>query len=124
MGDAIEYSMNMDVLYGFLTRVDIPKLIRECDDPWWNQTLCQVNDCVVRLGIIKGDFHWHKHDDEDEFFFVVQGKLFIDVEDEESVELQPHEGYTVPKGVVHRARAPERTAILMVEKASVDPTGD
>jgi mannose-6-phosphate isomerase-like protein (cupin superfamily) len=124
MSETPAYSMNMDVLFEHLQKVDVPKLIRACDDPWWNQTLCRVNDCVVRLGIIKGDFHWHKHDEEDEFFFVLDGKLFVDIEGGDSVELDPHQGYTVTKGIVHRTRAPVRTAILMVEKASVDPTGD
>jgi mannose-6-phosphate isomerase-like protein (cupin superfamily) len=126
MSETPAYSMHMNVLFEHLAKVDVPKLIRECEDPWWNQTLCQVNDCVVRLGIIKGEFHWHQHEEEDEFFFVLEGKLFVDVRDdggERSVELDPHQGYTVTRGIVHRTRAPVRTAILMVEKASVDPTG-
>jgi mannose-6-phosphate isomerase-like protein (cupin superfamily) len=87
-------------------------------------TLTQVNDAVVRLGVIEGDFHWHKHDDEDEFFYVVEGQLHIDVEDRDTVTLDPQQGYTVPRGVLHRPRAPVRTAILMVEPATVVPTGD
>lgn len=123
MSDAQSYTMNMDILFEHLQKIDVPRLIAECDDPWWNQTLCQVNDCVVRLGIIQGEFHWHKHDQEDEFFFVLQGKLFVDLEDR-SVELDPHQGFTVTRGVVHRTRAPVRTAMLMIEKSTVVPTGD
>jgi mannose-6-phosphate isomerase-like protein (cupin superfamily) len=118
-----DYSFHMDVLHGPLEKIDVPRLVRECGDPWWNQTLCRVNDCVVRLGILHGEFHWHKHDEEDEFFFVLEGRLLIDLE-EESVELAPHEGYMVPRGVTHRTRAPEKTVLLMVERASVDPSGD
>ena len=124
MADRPDYQMHMDVMFEALSKIDVPKLVEECEDEWWNQTLCRVNDCVVRLGIIHGEFHWHQHDEEDEFFFVLQGKLWIDVENEESVLLAPHEGYMVPKGVVHRTRAPEKTVILMVERASVVPTGD
>jgi len=127
MSERPDYRMHMDVLHGFLEKVDVPRLVAECGDPWWNQTLCAVNDCVVRLGIIQGEFHWHKHDQEDEFFFVLQGRLLIDVEQpsgEETVELGVHEGYTVPKGVVHRTRAPQKVVMLMVERASVVPTGD
>ncbi len=131
MSQTPAYSMNLDILFEHLQKIDVPKLIRECTDPWWNQTLCKVNDCVVRLGIIKGEFHWHKHDEEDEFFFVLEGKLFVDVREGDddaaeahSVELDPHQGFTVTRGVVHRTRAPVRTAILMVEGASVEPTGD
>jgi mannose-6-phosphate isomerase-like protein (cupin superfamily) len=83
-----------------------------------------VNGAVVRLGILQGDFHWHKHDEQDEFFLVLEGRLLIDLEGRETVSLDRHQGYTVPRGVVHRTRAPQRAAILMVEAAGVVPTGD
>jgi mannose-6-phosphate isomerase-like protein (cupin superfamily) len=90
---------------------------------WYNQTLTRVNDAVVRLGVVEGEYHWHKHDHEDEFFYVVEGRLIVDLEGR-SVELLPRQGLTVPRGVVHRTRAPERTVMLMVEAAGVTPTGD
>ena len=93
-------------------------------EPWFNRTLSRVNDAVVRLAVIDGDFHWHKHDDEDEFFLVLEGRLLIDVEGAETITLDPHQACTVPRGVVHRTRAPRRTTILMVEAAGVTPTGD
>lgn len=118
-----EYTINLDVKFDFLELIDVPALVAACDKEWFNQTLCRVNDCVVRLGVIHGEFHWHKHDQEDEFFFVLQGGLLIDLE-ERTVALGPHQGITIPKGVVHRPRAPERSAILMVERNTVRPTGD
>ena len=118
-----DYRINLDDKYGSSTLIDIPAEIA-ANEPWFNQTLTTVNDAVVRLGIIEGDFHWHKHDGEDEFFLVLDGQLLIDIEDEGTVTLDPHQGYTVPRGVVHRTRAPVRTAILMVEAAGVEPTGD
>jgi len=117
-----DYRIHTDIKYGFNTLVDIPTLAAQ-NEPWFNQSLTEVNDSVVRLGILEGEFHWHKHDEEDEFFLVLEGKLLIDLEGE-TVELTPHQGYTVPKGVMHKTRAPERVVILMVEKASVTPTGD
>jgi mannose-6-phosphate isomerase-like protein (cupin superfamily) len=102
---------------------DIPELIDAVTDKWYNQTLCKVNDSVVRLGVMQGEYHWHKHDDLDEFFYVVEGKFLIDLE-ERSVELGERQGFVVPKGVVHRTRAPERAVILMVEGAGIVPTGD
>lgn len=78
----------------------------------------------MRLGILEGEFHWHKHDDQDEFFLVLDGELLIDLEDRATVTLGQHEGYTVPRGVAHRTRAPQRTAVLMVEAAGAVPTGD
>jgi len=103
--------------------VDVPALVQACKDRWYNQTLCRVNDSVVRLGVMQGEFHWHKHDEEDEFFYVLEGKFLIDLEGR-TVELGPQQGFTVPKGIVHRTRAPERAVILMIEGAGVVPTGD
>jgi mannose-6-phosphate isomerase-like protein (cupin superfamily) len=118
-----DYDIRLDDKYGSLQLVDIPGEIAS-HEPWFNQTLTTVNDAVVRLGLIEGDFHWHKHDDQDEFFLVLEGQLLIDLEDRDTVVLEPHQGYTVPRGVMHRTRAPRRTAILMVEAAGVVPTGD
>ena len=118
------YDIHTDVRFGPLSLIDVGQIRDEVTEAWFNQTLCRVNDSVVRLGVVQGEFHWHKHDNEDEFFYVVSGRLFVDVENGPSVELLPEQGYTVPKGVVHRTRAPERTAMLMIELASVIPTGD
>jgi len=117
------YATHLDVRYTPLELVDVPALINACKDSWYNQTLTRVNDSVVRLGVIQGEYHWHKHDKEDEFFYVVEGRLIIELENR-SVELLPRQGFTVPRGTVHRTRAPERTVILMVEGAGVVPTGD
>ncbi len=123
MTESQSYSIRTDEKFGFLTRIDVQKMVNECEDDWFNQTLCRVNDCVVRLGIVEGEFHWHKHDEEDEFFFVVEGKLLIDLEDK-TIELAPKQGFTIPKGVMHRTRAPERTVMLMLEGSGVNPTGN
>jgi mannose-6-phosphate isomerase-like protein (cupin superfamily) len=117
------YATHLDLRYAPLERIDIQTLVDACTDPWYNQTLCRVNDSVVRLGVVQGEYHWHKHDEEDEFFYTVEGRLLIDLEGR-TVELGPRQGFVVPKGVVHRTRAPERTVILMVEAAGVIPTGD
>lgn len=117
------YTTYLNVLFPQLSKVDVPALVSACQDRWYNQTLCRVNDSVVRLGVMQGEYHWHKHDRDDEFFFVLDGRFLIDLEDR-SVELGPREGFVVPKGVVHRTRAPERAVILMVETAAIVPTGD
>ena len=123
MANESPYVINLDVRFHPLELIDVQSLVDECQETWYNQTLCRVNDCVVRLGIIHGAFHWHKHDNEDEFFYVVDGQLLIDLE-ERTVELGPKQGFTVPKGVVHRTRALERTVMLMIEGMGVVPTGD
>jgi len=118
------YVNYMNILYDPLQLIDIQSLIDQCTDRWYNQTLCQVNESVVRLGILQGEYHWHKHDKEDEFFFTLQGKLIIDLEGKASVELHPLQGLVVPKGVVHKTRAPGKTVVLMIETAGIVPTGD
>ena len=118
------YVNHMNRLYAPLQIIDIQSLVDQCTDQWYNQTLCQVNDSVVRLGILHGEYHWHKHDREDEFFFTLEGELIIDIEGAESVKLRSHQGYMVPKGVVHKTRAPQKTIVLMIETAGIVPTGD
>jgi len=117
------YKTYLNILHGSLEIVDVQKLADACTDKWYNQTLCQVNDSVVRLGVLEGEYHWHEHKDIDEFFFVLDGKFLIDLEDK-TVELAPRQGCVVPKSVRHRTRAPELCVILMIERADIIPTGD
>ncbi len=123
MTDEDRYSINLDVKYSPLELIDIRNLIQESKKNWQNFSLSEVNDCVVRLGVIHGEFHWHKHENEDEFFYVIDGLLHIDLEDR-TVDISPGQGFMVPKGVSHRTRAPIRTSILMIEGKTVTPTGD
>src|SRR3982750_2837606 len=115
---AYPYDTRPNEYYRPLELVDVPALVAAATHPWYNQTLCRVNDSVVRLGVVQGEYHWHKHDADDEYFHVVSGRLLIDLEGR-SVELSPGQGFVVPRGIVHRTRAPERTVILMVETAAI-----
>ena len=123
MEKQFDYVTKLDIKYEHLRRIDIPQMVNECKDKWFNQTLTQVNESVVRLGIVEGEYHWHKHDNDDEFFFVLEGQLLIDLEDR-TIELNPQQGVTISKGVMHRPRAPKKTVMLMVETSSIQPTGD
>jgi mannose-6-phosphate isomerase-like protein (cupin superfamily) len=116
------YETRLNVQYGPLEVIDEKALADASPYKWYNQTLCEVNASVVRLGVIEGEYHWHKHDADDEFFYVVEGRLLIDLE-ERTVDLRPRQGFVVPKGIMHRTRAPQRTVILMVENAGIVPTG-
>ena len=109
--------------FGRLELIDVPAEAA-AHEPWFNETLARVNDAVVRLGVVDGDFHWHKHDDQDEFFLVLDGELLIDIAGAQTITLGVHQACTVPRGVVHRTRAPRRTTVVMVEAADVSPTGD
>jgi len=124
MGEpSFPYVTRLDILHGHLELIDVPGMVAACQDKWFNQTLTKVNDSVVRIGIVEGEYHWHKHDGDDEFFFVLQGRLFVDLEDR-TIELGPQQGVTVTKGVIHRTRAPQKTVMLMVETSAIVPTGD
>jgi mannose-6-phosphate isomerase-like protein (cupin superfamily) len=117
------YDTRLNILHPPLEVIDTRALAAACEHRWYNQTLCKVNESVVRLAVIQGEYHWHKHEADDEFFYVVEGQLLIDLEDR-TVALEPGQGFVVPRTVVHRTRAPERSVILMVENAGIIPTGD
>lgn len=121
--EAFPYLTRLDVLHGAGEVIDVPALVEANTHRWYNQTLCQVNESVVRLGVVEGEYHWHKHDTLDEFFYVVSGHFLIDLEDR-VVDLQPGHAFVVRKGLLHRPRAPEKSVILMVEEAGIVPTGD
>ncbi|MGA8524414.1 MAG: cupin domain-containing protein [Candidatus Dormiibacterota bacterium] len=118
-----EFDTHLDVRFAPLEVIDVQALVDANTHHWYNQTLCRINDCVMRLGVVHGEYVWHKHDDEDEFFYVVEGRLLMDLEDR-TVELRERNGFSVPRGVRHRPRAPERSVILMVEGAGIVPIGD
>lgn len=125
MGDtaAYPYETRLNILHGPLEVIDVKAMADSCEFKWFNQTLCQVNGSVVRMGVFQGEYHWHKHEEDDEFFFVLEGKLLIDLQDR-LVELGPGQGFVVPRTVLHRTRAQERTVALMVENAGIIPTGN
>ncbi|MCZ6593608.1 MAG: cupin domain-containing protein [Bacteroidetes bacterium] len=122
MDKKYDYKQKMNIKFNHQEVIDVPKMVEECKEKWFNQTLTKVNESVVRIGIVEGEYHWHKHENDDEFFFVLSGKLFIDLEDK-TIELNPNQGTTISKGVMHRPRAPKKTVMLMLETDSIDPIG-
>ena len=124
------YTTKLDIKFKHFELIDIPKLVNEIRDKWFNQTLTEVNNSVVRVGIVEGEYHWHKHAMDDEFFFVLEGKLFVDLREsvalgeDRTIELNPGQGVTVTKNIMHRTRAPQKTVMLMVENKGIIPTGD
>jgi len=119
---AFPYVTRLNTQFAPLEIVEEGVLAGACKERWYNQTLCEVNDSVVRLGVVEGEYHWHKHEGDDEFFYVVEGHLLIDLEDR-VIDLAPRQGVVIPKGVMHRPRAPKRTVMLMVETKDIVPTG-
>jgi len=122
MDKKYDYKQKMNIKFNHQEVIDVPKMVEECKEKWFNQTLTKVNESVVRIGIVEGEYHWHKHENDDEFFFVLSGKLFIDLEDK-TIELNANQGTTISKGVMHRPRAPKKTVMLMLETDSIDPIG-
>ena len=117
------YVTNLDIKFNHLELIDLPAIVRECKDQWFNQSLTKVNDSVVRIGIVQGEYHWHKHENDDEFFYVLEGQLLIDLEDR-TIELNPNQGVTISRGLLHRPRALQKTVMLMVETSAIQPTGN
>ena len=124
------YATHLNILFDPLQKIELDPLVAAVRDQWYNQTLVKVNESVVRVGVMQGEYHWHEHSDDDEFFFVLEGRFLIDLEPQADgltpdrvVTLEPREGFVVPKGVRHRTRAPERAVILMIETAGIVPTG-
>ncbi len=124
MADTPEYAINDEPLVGALSRLDVQRLIDDAGQAWYNQTLCEVGDVVVRLGVMRGEYHWHKHDEQDEFFFVLDGLFRIELAGKDTVELGPRQMFIVPKGLMHRPVVPTRSAVLMIERSGVVATGD
>ena len=123
MNNNNEYNQHMDIKFKHHEVIDVADIVSNCTDKWFNQTLTKINDSVARVGIIEGNYHWHKHDNDDEFFFVLSGRLIIELENG-NIELKPNQGTTISKGVMHRPIAPEKTVMLMVETATIDPIGN
>jgi mannose-6-phosphate isomerase-like protein (cupin superfamily) len=123
MSNQYNYVTKLDIKFNHLEKIDVNKIVRDCTDKWFNQSLTEVNNSVIRIGIVEGEYHWHKHDNDDEFFFVLEGQLFIDLEGK-TIILNPNEGATITKGVMHKTRAPKKTVMLMVETKEIVPTGD
>jgi mannose-6-phosphate isomerase-like protein (cupin superfamily) len=124
VNDERDYAIDYQPLVGTLEKLDVQRVIDETTEHWFNRTLCEVDSTAVRLGVLHGEFHWHRHDEQDEFFFVLDGLMRIELEGMPTVELGPRQAFTVPKGLQHRPVVPVRTAVLMLERVGVVATGD
>lgn len=123
MSQKLNYKLQMDIRYDYLEKINVPEIVKNCTDKWFNQSLCNVNSSVFRLGIFEGEFHMHKHDHDDELFFVIDGSIVLETE-KGTFELGQYEGVCVPKGVMHRPIAKNKAIVLMIENTGIDPIGD
>ena len=116
------YKLQMDIKYDYLEKINVPQIVESTQDKWFNQSLCQVNSSVFRLGIFEGEFHMHKHEKDDELFFVIDGSIVLETENG-NFTLNQYEGVCVPKGVMHRPIAQQKALVLMIENLGIDPIG-
>ena len=119
----MDYDIVTKPVFGGLAKISIEAVKKLSDHPWFNRTLCAVNGSLVRIGVFHGEFHWHSHELEDEFFLVLEGELEVGIAGREAVHLKPMEGVMVPKGVRHITKAPTGATVLMVEQNTIVPTG-
>ncbi len=123
MKQKLDYNMQMNIKYDYLEKINVPEIVKECTDKWFNQSLCEVNSSVFRLGIFEGEYHLHKHDHDDELFFVIDGSIVLETE-KGNFELGQFEGVCVPKGIMHRPIAKQKAIVLMIENKGIDPIGN
>lgn len=93
-------------------------------DQWSPKAIARMNDYVVKLVRVEGEFVWHAHDDTDELFLVLEGTLVIDIDGEDAIELSTGDLFVVPAGVSHRPRAEREARVLLLEPSGVVNTGD
>ena len=107
-----------------MTHAVSPKdLAASLTELWSPRVIAEVDDAYIKVAKVKGSLAWHSHDEEDELFLVLEGRLRIELEDR-VVELGEGELYVVPKGVRHNPVAEEECLLLLVERKSTQHTGD
>jgi len=104
-------------------KINLEEKLSLFDEPWSPKVVASLNDYDIQVAKAHGEFVWHKHDETDEFFLMVKGRLTIQMRDG-SVELGPGEMLVVPKGVEHCPRAEEAVEVLLIEPRGTVNTGD
>jgi mannose-6-phosphate isomerase-like protein (cupin superfamily) len=104
-------------------KIDLSAKLESFSEHWSPRTVAQFNNCDVMVVKVKGEFVWHKHDDTDDFFLVLKGKLDIQLRDR-TVTLESGQMYIVPRGVEHRPVAQEEVHLLLIEPTGIPNTGD
>jgi mannose-6-phosphate isomerase-like protein (cupin superfamily) len=106
-----------------LEKVDLEQKLSLFDEPWQPKIVAELNDAYVKVVKLEGEFVWHHHDDEDELFWVVSGRLRMELRDG-AVVLEPGELLVVPKGVEHRPVAEGETHVVLIEPKTTLNTGN
>ena len=104
--------------------IDMEEKIGNIEKPWSPVDIAYINDQVIRAAIFHGEYHWHKHDDEDELFLVHRGAISIQVKDQDTIELGEGQLCVIPKGVEHKPGSTEPSVVLLFEPSALKSTGD
>lgn len=106
-----------------MERINVKEKLSLFSDYWNPRIIGELNGQLVKLGKFKGEFVWHKHDNEDELFYVLDGSFDMEFRDH-TVHLEKHDMIIVPKGVEHRPIAYEEASVMLFEPATTVNTGD
>ena len=106
-----------------VSKIDMADVIDSLSEPWSPVDIVYVNDQVLRVALFDGSYHWHKHDDEDELFFVYRGDIRIVMENE-TVQLEEGQLCVIPRGVLHKPEADIPSVVLLFEPSKLKSVGD
>lgn len=104
--------------------IDVGENAAEITEPWSPVDVAYINDQVIRLALFHGEYHWHRHGEEDELFYVVKGGITIRLRAQPDVVLGEGQLCVVPKGVEHRPESPEPSVVLLFEPQVLKSRGD
>jgi mannose-6-phosphate isomerase-like protein (cupin superfamily) len=106
------------------SKISLKDIASSLTELWSPRIVAELDDSYVKVAKIHGTFVWHSHDDEDELFFILRGRLRIEIENEAAVELAEGEAFVVPKGVRHMPVASEECLVMLIERKSTAHTGN
>jgi len=108
----------------WIPKIDIEARWEEIEEPWSPVDLATVNDQIIRMALFHGEYHWHRHEEEDELFYVYRGEVRIEVKGYRDVELRSGEMAVIPRDVEHRPVSEGPSYVFMFEPLQLKSKGD
>lgn len=108
-----------------ISKINLERKLREIGGKAWSPIdIIRTNDQVVRMALVDGEFHWHKHTNEDELFYVFKGKIIIQLKDQPDINLRKGEMVVIPRGIEHCPKSTEPSYVILFEPFVLKTTGD
>jgi mannose-6-phosphate isomerase-like protein (cupin superfamily) len=107
-----------------ISAINLEEAVDQIDKPWSPIEVARVNDQVVRMSLLEGEYHWHKHTNEDELFYVYRGSISIQLQGQPDLELRDGEMAVIPKGVEHCPKSAQPSYVLVFEPYVLQSRGD